>query len=343
MAYIFVSILLILYLYNKSHQSGVIDESAEKRSIRIVFLMMILLAALRHVIINTDRGAFMEEYIGISSMSFSQIADRWPSYFGYYGLSKIFSFTRLPYQFWFAFVEFLYLVGFARLLNRFSTDKMMAIFVFFSCGVFTFSFHGLKQVVAMAFAWNALADFCDKRYVRAALFFLIAYLSHKSSLLFGFAFILWLLRDNTYFKYLIVLACIILAFFRSTMISTFADFLGDEHYLSYLGEESHYNLTTFFLYLILLCASFFVRNKNEEVKDPRYSTAMASIVTFLQLSALVVASAFRLGLYFSPFICILVSNNVKNDKMVRTGIILMLCIFMLYSGRNNPYQFFWQK
>ena len=342
MIYSLIAILLILYLYNRSHQSGVIDESAEKRSIRIVFIMLILLAALRHVIINTDRGGYMEEYIGISSMSFSQIADRWPSYFGYYGLSKVFSFTGLPYQFWFAFVEFLYLVGFARLLNRFSLDKLMAIFVFFTCGIFGFSYHGLKQIVAMAFAWNALADFCDKRYIRAALFFLIAYLSHKSSLLFGFAPILWLLRGKTYFKYLIVLACLILAFSSSNMISTFADILGDEHYLSYLGEESHYNLTTFFLYLILLCASLFAKNKNEKVADSRYSTAMASIVTFLQLSALVVASAFRLGLYFSPFICILVSNNVKNDKMVRTGIILMLCIFMLYSGKNDPYQFFWQ-
>lgn len=342
MAYIFVSILLILYLYNKSHQSGVIDESAEKRSIRIVFLMMILLAALRHVIINTDRGAFMEEYIGISSMSFSQIADRWPSYFGYYGLSKIFSFTRLPYQFWFAFVEFFYLVGFARLLNRFSTDKMMAIFVFFTCGVFTFSFHGLKQVVAMAFAWNALADFCDKRYIRAVLFFLLAYFSHKSSLLFGFAFILWLLRDKTYFKYIVASLCLILIFFNSILITSFSEFLDDEHYLSYLEEESSYNLTTFFLYLIMLCASLFIRNKNEEVTDSSYSTTIASIATFLQLSALVVASAFRLALYFSPFVCILVSNNVKNNRIVRVGIILMLCIFMLYSGRNGTYKFFWQ-
>lgn len=342
MIYTFVAILLILYLYNSSHQSGVIDESVEKRSIRVIFIMMILLAALRYTPMGTDRGAYAGEYNRISSLSFSYILNRWPSYFGYYGLSKIFSFTGLPYQFWFAFVEFLYLIGFARLLNRFSTDKIMAIFVFFTCGIFGFSYHGLKQIVAMAFAWNALADFCDKRYIRAALFFLIAYFSHKTSLLFGFAFILWLLRDKTYFKYLVVLLCLILVFFSSTIITLFSEFLDDEHYLSYLDENSGYNLTTFFLYLILLCASLYTRTENNQVADYGYSTAMASIATFLQLSALVVASAFRLGLYFSPFICILVSNNVKNDKMVRTGIILMLCIYMLYSGRNSPYQFFWQ-
>lgn len=342
MIYTCVAILLILYLYGQSHQSDVIDEALEKKSIRIVFTMLILLAALRYLPIETDRAGYVGEYVRIFSMSFSQIMDRWPSYFGYYGLSKIFSFTRLPYQFWFAFVELLYLIGFARLLNRFSTDKMMAIFIFFTCGIFSFSFHGLKQIVAMAFVWNALADFCDKRYIRAALFFLIAYYSHKSSLLFGFAFILWLLREKTYFKYLIVLVCLFLGFSSSTMITTLSEYLGDEHYLSYLEEESSYNLTNFFLYLILLCMSLFARNENEEVAEYHYSTGMAFIVTFLQLSALVVASAFRLGLYFSPFICILVSNNVKNNKMVRTGIILMLCIFMLYSGRNDPYKFFWQ-
>lgn len=340
---IYLLVISIILLLNNNLKNS-FSKKNERLYCYIVFSILIILAAIRYVIPGTDASGYVEYYNAMNSLDWSEVSQKWNrNYVAYFYLCKAFSYTHLPYQFWFGFVELLYITGFLRLINKFSVDKLFSIFLFFTIGLFTFSFYGLKQVVAMAFVWHAFAFFNDKKYFSAAIFSLIAFYCHKTSAFFILSYLLALLKNLRFFNIIIASLAIIIIAAPSLLFSFLANSVEDEHYLLYMNDSSEATHTVMILYSLLFVIACYYSLKKDYPKtvNDKMVMGLAFVSVVVQLLSQVSGTAFRLALYYTPFLLIMLSNNVKN-KSVRICVIIFMTIFMLYTGRSFPYRFFWQ-
>lgn len=91
----------------------------------------------------------------------------------------------------------------------------------------------------------------------------------------------------------------------------------------------------------------------ENSTEAREIFGMSYLGLLAQVLSLVVASAFRIGLYFSLFSVILLPNCISKEKnpkiglVLKIGIICIFCFYFWYSNHNGssiaPYIFYWTK
>ena len=338
--YLFVIILITFYHYisvNKTERYG----KSDYKYIFYICLIFVMLAALRWIVPGTDIEGYMGDYVKMQISSFRDLWANWHgNYIVYYSICKIFSFTSLPYQFWFAFVQLVIVSGFVRMINYLSSDRIICLLLYFTVGVFTFSITGLKQALAMGFVWHSYACMCNKNYLWTIIFSILAFYSHKTSVIFMLSFVLLLLQNRgRFYTYVASIAIILITILPSQVLSFMTNYLGDEHYLGALQSNNSYSYTTLLFFLLLFSIAFFSRCK--EYKNSTLIITMAAISVALNLFSQVVSHAFRLALYYTPFLIIMVSNRVKNRCVIYI-VILIVSFYMLYTNRSFPYKFFWQ-
>lgn len=342
----FIVILVLIAMHNALHaeHNPKIRDKKEQRYLRISCAIFVILAALRYVIPESDIDSYMRWYQRIGTMSFDEVIVERDLSYTYFLSSKVFSMSGLPYQYWFGFVELFFISGYVRMMNKFTSDKIMAMFLFFTLGLYTFSFHGLKQIFAMAIIWHGCVDFYEKKFLRSGVAIVLAYFCHKTAMIFILAYIMPFLSrlKNTYYVLMITL-CTVLIFSYSTVLTSLTEIMGDEHYMDYLDDKSGYSAATFIFYSIMLGIGF--RNKGiktKETTNQRASAGMAFISVFSQLFSLRVASAFRLSLYFVPFLGFYLANKISSDRNLQYIVFFIASIWLLYTNRETPYKFFWQ-
>lgn len=337
--------MIILFAMHNTLQ-GIRDplkrRQKEKTYILEVCELFILLAAIRYLIPTGDAWGYAEEYRSVLGKSFKDVFEEREISYVYYLLSKLFSLTRLPYHFWFAFVEFFFLSAYVRIVNKFSVDKMLSLFLFYTIGLYDFSFHGLKQIVAMALIWHGFVDSYEKKNWRSAALVFLAYYCHKTSMVFLIAYILpFLERFKRIYYFLIVIVSATLVISYSSVLTQLTDIIGDERYALYFESEQGYTASLFIFYLILFGIAFFANKQKDDSKNNRIIIGLAVMTVFCQLFAFRVASAFRLSLFFLPFLIMYISNQLKYKRDLQY-LMFFLCAFWLLYTTQFPYKFFWQ-
>lgn len=308
--------------------------------------VLVLLAALRWVIPGSDCDSYVGEYQMMSEMSFNEVVEERDISYVYYLTSKAFSLTGLSFRFWFAFVELIYLAAFLRLVRKFTSDRLLCLFILFIIGLFSFSFNGMKQTLAMALIWFGFSFLYEKKYFWAVVMVVLSYFCHKTSMVFLIAYMMPFMSKmkNTYYVLFVSIVTFLL-FSYSSVLGILSDFMGDEHYSAYLDDNSKYNPTVLIYNLFLLFIAIFTNNRSRNrfnSEETRLVMGLAVISVLTQLFAFRIASAFRLALYFQPFLAIFLANKLDRRKDMITILFIMGTIWLLYTGRNFPYKFFWQ-
>ena len=344
MYYLLSLVILLIYHYTASQPVG-IREQKEKRFSFWICVILVMMAAFRSDMVGADTLAYRMDYEGLEYYhDFDSLVDRFTiSYIGYFGLSKLFHMAGMPVQVWFGFVEAFYLFALMQLIKRFSKDKILSLLVFTTIGLFTFSLAGLKQTAGSALVILAFVCFIENKYLLTGLFAFATYYTHPAALIGLGAIPLYYVRDNKWFIPMIIAICLALYLYSMTFMSTMVDILGNEHFESYLLNESSYSYVTFIFYVVITIISF-LNFKSYNESDPEFAKLFLGLSTIgcgLQLLAGVSPSLFRLALMYTPFMTILLPNVAyySNNKLVRY--ILMGCIvfYFLYTNRNTPYLF----
>jgi hypothetical protein len=86
-------------------------------------------------------------------------------------------------EFFFFIIAIAMLYMHFRIIKKNSNLLYFAIFIYF-CKFYLFTFIYLRQGIAMGFMWFTLPYIIDKKYIKATLLFTLAFLFHKSSLIF---------------------------------------------------------------------------------------------------------------------------------------------------------------
>ena len=345
MIVIIIVMIILFAMHNalQGTQGPLRRQQREKKYVLEVCILFILLAALRYVIPGSDASGFKGDYNGMMLLTFREVFEEKSISYVYFLLSKVFSLTRLPYHFWFGFIELLYVSAFVRMINKFSVDKMMCLFLFYIVGLYSFSFHGLKQILAMTLIWHGFMDIYEKKYLRSAILVFLAYFCHKTSMVFLLAYIMPFLGNFRRIYYILIVGIVtILVFSYTSVLTQLTDIMGDEHYASYLESTEGYSSSVLFFYFVLFGMAFFSKRQKNETSDTRIIVGLAVITILSQLFAFRVASAFRLSLYFLPFLIIYISNQLENKKVLQYLVFLFGAVWLLYTSRFFPYKFFWQ-
>lgn len=351
MFYYISLILLILYLRNRTFgmKSVLFKQRYETRCCIAVWSIIVLMAALKSPSIAADAMSYTLDFTNISGMSFADISERYEGYLGYYYASKLFSLAGLPVQAWFFFVEALYILPLAKLIDRYSKDKLFSILIFVTTGLLLFSFAGLKQVMAMSFMMFSFLSFIEKRYVLSVLCVALAYTCHATGLIFLASFGVYYFRKLKSEIFLIAIASVIVVTYSASLFSGMVATVGNEHFERYLEQDVSYTYTTLLFYVAIVGISLLAYKNYSLVNSGEFRMVLglSIIACVLQSLAGYSPNMFRLAYYYTPFFMILLPNVCyynagKNDSLIRQLLVVVLVVYFVYTGRNNAFSFFWQ-
>lgn len=313
----------------------------------VVCIILVLLAAFRAPSVGNDTPAYILDYLNLHHYSYKTLLERYEGYGGYYILSKIFDNLSMPVYVWFGFVEALYVSSMYLFIKKYSSDPLLSILVFITCGLFMFSLAGMKQTLAMGFMMYSFLNFADKKYILSITFALLAFTCHATVLIFLFGYFLYFFR-NSKFYYYIVIGCVLTVIVASewllkSMVSSF----GNEHYEIYLNFNNTYTASTLIFYAAIVGLSLF-GYKRYSALDPSASKVVfgfSIIACSLQSLSSVLPDAFRLAYLYTPFFMGLIPNSISaiksygNRTVVLLTMIICLVVFFLYTNRFTPYKF----
>lgn len=344
MYYILIAFILYLYYYCQS-KNDITRNKLDGRYSIYICIVLVILAAFRSDMVGADTLGYRMDYENmVDYHDFESLVNRFSiSYIGYFGLSKLFHMAGMPVQVWFGFVEAFYLFALMQLIKRFSKDKIFSLLVFSTIGLFTFSLAGLKQTIGSALVMLAFISFIEKKYLLTALLAFATYYTHPAALIGLGALPLYYVREKKWFIPMSIAICLAIYSYSMIFMSTMVEIMGNEHFETYLINESSYSYVTFIFYVVITMISY-LNFKSYSESDPEYAKlflGLSIIGCGLQLLAGVSPSLFRLALMYTPFMTILLPNIAyySNNKLVRY--ILMGCIifYFLYTTRNSPYSF----
>ena len=312
----------------------------------VLYAILIFISAVRSQTVGADTPGYVSEYINIHQYNFQDLLVEYKDFEGFYILAWICKLLHFPVQLWLGIVATLYIVPVAALINKYSTDKLYSIMCFFLMGAFTFSLAGLKQSVAMGMSIMAYLCIIEKRYLYTILFGIFAFLCHKTSIIFLFAFPIYYLRNNRYFYAIVIsMSALILVYHRELLIYM-TETINDQRYMAYLNSSRSYSAVTLIYYLLMLSMPFLLSYKNNSrfLNSNKVLFGMSAMCTSFQSFAFVSPSAFRLALYFLPFFGIYIPNILvgRYSNFIKVGIMLMLIFYFFYTGRHSQYHFFWE-
>lgn len=345
--YTLLVVLILLMRYKAiSMTQGHLRDSIELKYCKLIWIIIVLLAALRGIKVGADTAGYWADYLRMPFYSFTKLNDQYQGYLGYYYTSKVFSLLKLPVQVWFGFVEALYVYALYLLSKRFSKDLLLSILVFVTIGMFTFSMAGLKQVMSMSFMILAFLCFVDKKYVRTIVYILIASLCHSAGLIFLATIPLYWIRNRKIFLPLIGITGVASYFFGSLLLTTMVKVLGNDHFESYLVLNTSYSSVTLIFYCSIFIISIvgYESYKVNEPNDAMFILGMSLLICSMQALATISPNMFRLALCYAPFMMIMIPNVLfySEDRYLRFIVIGSIIFYFLYVTRNTPYSFYWQ-
>lgn len=347
---LFISILLLYYLilanYKKDSKTR---NRLESWFCNLAFAGIVFLAAFRGKSVGADTGGYMLHYSELQYLSFDAVLDRYEGYEFFYLVAKLFSLMNMPTWVWLGFIEFFYVTAIRRLIYSFSCDRLYSIMIFVSFGLFGFSLAGLKQTFAMALMLHAFLFFVDKKYLWSMLFIALTYYTHPACLIFGFGFLLYMLRNKRYYYIVLLSTIIIIVFGAMATMSFLVELLNQDHFNVYINEEGTYTASTLVFYLLLLASSIpFCKQYIKEQELAKVFLGFLIIACSLQSLASLSNNLFRLAYLYTPFYLVFLPNafDKNNTQMSRiTKIIALLgaIFFWLYAARNFHFTFIWQN
>ena len=217
--------------------------------------------------------------------------------------------------------------------------------------MYSFSVPAFKQCVAMGLVLHAFLDFIEKKYPRSVILIILAFLFHKSSLVFVGAILLYQIRNLKLLPSISIFIGFLLILSAGSVLGTVTNAIGDEHYIGYLTDSGTINWVSFIYYFILFLLSLIAFR---DYRDNRYDECvimyeMAITACVLQGMAYSVGETFRLAMYYLPAYIIIVPNisvYSQRNAWLKTVLVILMLFFYLYTSRNGgniiPYKFIWQ-
>ena len=216
---------------------------------------------------------------------------------------------------------------------------------------FNFSMHGVRQGLAIAFIMLAYFPLKDKKLIKFLLLVFIATCFHKSAAIFviAYPFCRLGLNKRTIFLYLGLIGILLVT--GNDLIRQFATEVSvyDERFAGYAITEkslSYAGIIQFSLFLILVLCN--LNRFQSQDKDSSILITLLILAMIFQAFAIYIAEMFRVAMYFSIFLVLLVPRLLKTfPQNSRKTVTLIVCSLLLLYFYSIPYKleynFYWNN
>ncbi len=342
--------LIIVWGFFLTH----VNPSKEKKKVYciIVAAQWILLSGLRDYSVGNDTYQYRDIFEREISTSWKTIIlNCWNYLFngldvkdpGYFLLQKVFQVFSDDYRMWLFFIAIVFTSLMVRWVYKYSSMPDIS-FVIYSILFFAFySVTGHRQTLATALIFFLGYEYAKKRqFVKFAIVAFIAFMLHKSSLVFIVYYFIASINITTIYAVAMVAAAVVVAVLGKRLYEPIATMLGfADDTINYEGGGAE----TYATVLILLCIVTFCLYPwvNKQRKDAKN---MYNLIFLTLISTLLVyqnQSFMRIQQYFSLVIMIVVPELIRAiDKNLRVYAYLGVTAFLVaYFIMLQPrYQFF---
>lgn len=358
---IYLVILVLIYIW------GVIFLNKYKNRkyfLTLSFSTMALVLGLRASTVGEDTLHYINIFKISKSLSYSKIvkgvtetvyATQWgvdrKIENGYILLNKLISILTDNEQWIIFIVAGLTCCLFARFIYRNTKHVFFATQVFLCESLYMNSFNLMRQMLAMSIALNAYELLKEKKYKKAIIVFVIAFLFHKSSIVLLVLLPLCAINDyQRTIKYVAFGAIMvnILVPIISKVVSKLIPRYSEYFYVNYWTVDVNGTMILWGIE-IALCILIYFKGIND--KDTFVAVACTMLYLSLDILGLKISSFSRVALYFRSFLILLfplfipyIQKRSKNRLWYQLIIIIILTGAYLSYARTDvrAYQFFWK-
>ncbi len=255
--------------------------------------------------------------------------------------------TALVIIYIFAFVSLYHFI------NKFSRNKVLSVFFFFTLSMIDFYMSGLRQMIALSFGLWAMDFLYCKKKKSAIAAFVIAFLFHPSSAALFPIFVLEIFgRKRRNLEFIMISMWAVAALFPQ---SIFDFILSRAGYYSYYGIENGVstNILLLAVYLAIACFVLFtMRAKHWDEKKMIYLTPISGLCICLWIFSTKNFYISRMAYYYQiPLFVVFAEALEKYTKRKEilffifiTGLFILqyFIVSSIDSLNIRPYEFFWQ-
>lgn len=342
----YIVFILIMGLFTNMN-----NDKSRKWYLIISSIILILISGLRSYYIGSgDTSRYAEMFSNDINLSYSEIyKTAWKD--PIYHIISVFLSKILGNNFHYILMVFatVFIFCYDKLVYKNSPNLLISFIIFFAMGFFNFSMHGVRQGLAIAFIMLSYFPLRNNKLIPFLIYIAIAACFHKTALIFAVAYPFCRLGFNkkTLFIYIAFIA--IMFFVGNDILRGFA-----EEFASYDGRLSYYANTSkslnmsgciqLILFLILIMTN--LKSYMAKDKDASVLLTLLILAIVFQTFAIFIAEMFRVAMYFSIFLVILVPRFLScYTKKYRTIVTITLCVLLLIYFYSLParieYDFFW--
>lgn len=310
----------------------------------LIFFILTLLIGFKGTI-GSDYGSYYLDYI--------YVKENYEDYFQFKSnsLDLLYEFltnfivaAELEYNYLILLIGFIFISSLLFFSSK-EKDYLLIILIFLSYHYFILGMGYVRQGLSFAFLLFFLISWRNQKIILSLIFFILAVLSHKFAIIYGFLIFVrpkgsWFYL-NIYFYILMLIGLIFISYFVFTSNDIF-------HYINVYKSEfskgAYYRILAFFL-----CAILFFSKKSyfKKRSDYRYLFLSANFLILLVPVCLIFSTmADRIASFFLPFALIVLGNisEIFNRiSIIKIKFFLVLILFthlFLWTNFSNQAQYY---
>lgn len=311
----------------------------------LIWILLTLVAGLRSVGTLSDTSAYHWYYTIATTMSFTDFYKMTGFDMFYYALNWISANIGIPWQFFLLTVES-FIIGSVVLWAKYNSSDPFFSLLMYECMLLLTFESAIRQGLAIAFILNGYNALNDKKTHKAIIYFMLAFCSHISSIVFLLFIMLRKARlgDKLHIIMIPVVVCI---YFNRDVFLKFVNIVAQvfgfhKTYGSRYSEEPRTLMALLCIIAIYsICFRKQIRAGCGDSDD--YFIALYLMAIFMSLGG---GAILRISWYFGVFLCLLLPEIFKTfiqKKAITCISSFALLALYVFSNNIKDYAFFWQQ
>lgn len=312
------------------------NEKLNKATVNAFFIIWFILLALRSFEMGADTLSYRDHYYSSSYLSFGEIFGYIFSgdiEFGFIFLAKIFNLFSADFRVFMIFLSAVFLFLLWKLYHAYANSfSYISIVIYLCLGLFSMSFSGLRQLVAIGLAIPAFQFTKDRKIWRFLLMVLLAFLFHRSAFILLLMYPVYHLKFKKWYYVLFVLPPIALIYiFRVAIFNFLMRFISD-----FYNAQLDYNgaISIFALLLLFVLFAFILPDSKQLDYDTIGLRNLLVLSVFIQPFAGIYSLAMRMNYYFLIFVPLLIPKVIQHSstKFRHITVIAIIIMTVYFTG-----------
>ncbi len=339
---VYISLALIMLVLDTVYLR-VADRFRNRIWVVACFAMWFVLA-FRGERIGNDTIIYLDHFDNLIDLPWNDIVREFDRDQGFYYFVKLTTLISHNHVWFVALTSFLSCIGVWVYIKQNAERPVLALFFYITLANFAFIITGIRQGMAMSFCLLALSFVKDKKLIKFAVLIFLAYLCHKSAILFAIMYFIGRRKVNIINMIINVIAIAVMYFGYERWLALANDLLGYDYEVEELSNGG-----MFFVVLLAVMVLAFISHKVWLKGDKNtISMNMGVITTGMWTIRLFSRTIERPAMYWLNSIPVILTNSIEAFKgtdyyfVVQVAPIGMAFLLFLYRSLGVNYAFFWQ-